>query len=1152
MLSDSMIAQSDFTQQNGRFRICKGFIEDSNGFQNKSDYDHNENSTMTLSMPGSRSISLQFSSFCTEKDNDVLRIFDGQDTNATLIGTYSGKAGPGTITSKDSFITLHFRSDKSIKCSGWKAKILIDMITPIAVKFSQTGNAIPKPSCLDSIFRFALNQSIPCDSINVNNTSIVGPGNPSIRMIKAINCSNGKCSMVEITTTPGLYLNGTYTLTHVHGYRDYCDSAYRLTSIFKISISNCPIVVQLSSNKDTLCKGECIKITLSVKGGGSTKYKYTWIPSTLKGKGPFTQCLTQNTRYIVLVEDGSSTPGRDTLTIVVLSPPSAQKDTQVCYYSSNFTLRASPPGGKWKGPGIVNAQTGEFKPSLVWGNAIVYYQIGSCNDTVIVSVTAPSNLENAFCPSPLSFPVYWYWPAGGTWTGPKISSAGIFKPDTAGKYVVTYTWKGCTSSKIIYVQSLKVLKYDTVCESLTKATLTFSPKGAYPNYFAGLANYYTGDYNPSLMGGPKNYTIIYVVQGGCRDTTRLTLLPSDAGLNDTFCPLAGAQSLKFFRPNTNYSWKSKGINGTGTIYDPSWWKPGKSNKDTLVFTSPRCTDKKMVYIIDNKILQPDTLFFCKEDSTSLLSLKGVKTSIEGGKWSGNGVVNMRYFNPRITGVGKFSIVYASKGCSDTLPVVVRDKPKIQLDTSMCINNNAILLYKKDVNGIFWGLGITHSKGIFNPLIAKEGTHTIYYKSSAGCLNQTTIKVDTVLPISIVKSKPFCFKDSLFGLSVSPTGGNWSGTGIQKGKFNPAFAGQGKHKVYYTLNTNACKTLDSLNVFVNSPLLLEISPAIDSVCYGKIVEIQALLTGGNAQQYQIQWSHGQTGNKTFYVATQSGQLTVIGTDGCSDYATAQTRILVHPRIWSIATTNPPVCKGLNGWALVNLGNGNPAIRKWFHDPVYKKDILVAPAGNRYRITLTDKTTGCFGDTAIELPGYEAIQADFMLQKSTSDDCLTPLDQTATFFNQCTGGTKGTWFWGDGTSNLFIPTENPSHAFDGLRLSYKILLAIENEGGCKDTAIHTICYKDTIFAYIPNSFTPNGDGINDYLDCRFYGAYFLEFYIVNRWGQLVFKSNTLSKKWDGQYNGKDCPEGVYGIFVNYKGNHQAKKTLSSSITLLRPKS
>ena len=76
------ISQTIQNQQNGRYRICKGKIRDSEKGKNTGYYDHNEKLIMTLALPGAKNITLLFKSFCTEKDNDILKIYDGKDTNS--------------------------------------------------------------------------------------------------------------------------------------------------------------------------------------------------------------------------------------------------------------------------------------------------------------------------------------------------------------------------------------------------------------------------------------------------------------------------------------------------------------------------------------------------------------------------------------------------------------------------------------------------------------------------------------------------------------------------------------------------------------------------------------------------------------------------------------------------------------------------------------------------------------------------------------------------------------------------------------------------------------------------------------------------------------------------------------------------------------
>jgi gliding motility-associated-like protein len=70
------------------------------------------------------------------------------------------------------------------------------------------------------------------------------------------------------------------------------------------------------------------------------------------------------------------------------------------------------------------------------------------------------------------------------------------------------------------------------------------------------------------------------------------------------------------------------------------------------------------------------------------------------------------------------------------------------------------------------------------------------------------------------------------------------------------------------------------------------------------------------------------------------------------------------------------------------------------------------------------------------------------------------------------------------------------------------------------------------FVPNTFTPNGDGRNDLL--KVYGNYMatLEFRIFNQWGELIFYTNDLAKGWDGKINGRLAPGGPYAYWAKGK--------------------
>lgn len=86
---------------------------------------------------------------------------------------------------------------------------------------------------------------------------------------------------------------------------------------------------------------------------------------------------------------------------------------------------------------------------------------------------------------------------------------------------------------------------------------------------------------------------------------------------------------------------------------------------------------------------------------------------------------------------------------------------------------------------------------------------------------------------------------------------------------------------------------------------------------------------------------------------------------------------------------------------------------------------------------------------------------------------------------------------------------------------------------------------------NTFTPNGDGINDKFFVKLTGYVSLNLLqIFNRYGQLVFSTKSVDDQWDGNMNGKNVPPGTYyWIFNGTDDYYHTKTTKSSSITIIR---
>ena len=87
------------------------------------------------------------------------------------------------------------------------------------------------------------------------------------------------------------------------------------------------------------------------------------------------------------------------------------------------------------------------------------------------------------------------------------------------------------------------------------------------------------------------------------------------------------------------------------------------------------------------------------------------------------------------------------------------------------------------------------------------------------------------------------------------------------------------------------------------------------------------------------------------------------------------------------------------------------------------------------------------------------------------------------------------------------------------------------------------------YIPNSFTPNGDGNNDLFLIYGEGIKTVNLKIFNRWGEMVFNSENQFLGWDGNYKGANQPVGVYvyEAQITFLDNRQTLRT--GSITLIR---
>lgn len=179
----------------------------------------------------------------------------------------------------------------------------------------------------------------------------------------------------------------------------------------------------------------------------------------------------------------------------------------------------------------------------------------------------------------------------------------------------------------------------------------------------------------------------------------------------------------------------------------------------------------------------------------------------------------------------------------------------------------------------------------------------------------------------------------------------------------------------------------------------------------------------------------------------------------------------------------------------------------------------------------------------LSGYirEQLQADF-----TYSPAQVFVGTQVDFSNLSTGNIATyAWSFGDSaTSNML----SPSHVY-GQAGSYAVTLIVSGLPACPDTATQTVVVEnDSLF--LPNVFSPNGDGINDVFNFRVPPAQGFVLNVYDRWGNLVHTSLNPNDKWDGtRGNGQPVPEGVYYYAIQVIGIEDVVIDQAGWVTVVR---
>jgi len=543
------------------------------------------------------------------------------------------------------------------------------------------------------------------------------------------------------------------------------------------------------------------------------------------------------------------------------------------------------------------------------------------------------------------------------------------------------------------------------------------------------------------------------------------------------------------------------------------------------------------------------------------------------------------------------LVTTDSGCTDTISKVVVVDPNPQVDfnvSNVCLYDSAYFLDNTIINspGVLaswlWDLGDGNGSAQQNPvhLYATEGNYTItlIVTSTDGCVDTASQQlIIHPIPEANFTKQNVCEYDTAFFVDASTlsagniVGWDWDlGDGNSTNVQNPNndYASHGQYQVQLIITTDS-GCVDS----ITRQIIIHPKPTaaftVDDICVyepavfsdSSVVPSPGVIVswnydfGDNTIPSTLQNpSHDYTTYDTLII-TQ-----IVATDsGCLDTAWEELIIHPQPQTWFVSDTTKgceylpvqfsdsttiPGGYTITGWSW-DLGD-NTSSTEQHPDNVYSSIDLWTPG--LFTITLvTTSSVGCV-DTLVQLNMIEAWPvpiADF----TDDPNPATILFPYITFDNLSEGGSFYYWDMGDGFTYQTGSDSNYTHNYSNIDTGiYIVELITENIYGCLDTAYDSVNVRGDYILFVPNTFTPNNDGLNDFFfpqGIGFRDLASLEFLIFDRWGDLIFKSENIHDKWDGRANGGrfEAQQDVYVWLIlaaDYKG---VKHKYVGHVTLIR---
>jgi large repetitive protein len=416
-----------------------------------------------------------------------------------------------------------------------------------------------------------------------------------------------------------------------------------------------------------------------------------------------------------------------------------------------------------------------------------------------------------------------------------------------------------------------------------------------------------------------------------------------------------------------------------------------------------------------------------------------------------------------------------------------------------------------------------------------GTYTGTLTDSNGCTTtiSTTVEEAPIYELQEVVKNISCFgkNDGFIQLNIiggkSPLKIQW-GHGPQEPVLNNLPKG-----IYSVLITDAEGCVIQKEFVINEPqpldLLGNVTDALncDNPNSGSI----SIIPSGGTPPYIFNWSNGERSQNISGLAAGSYSLELIDAMGCKiirQFTVIQPKALEM----NVSRTTERICnpRGLKSNFNLSISGGiAPYSTNWSRGTITNDGLTMETQElGIFTVTITD-SRGCSLTQRFEVVEKDPLIPDFEFSSESYD---LHYENLANFNVQFTNSSIGKykeliWEFGDGSISL---DDSPQHRYSKAG-TYTVTLKLKDLEGCVVMKTKIITITD-FFLEIPNVFTPNNDGVNDFFIPRFKFIKDIHFLIMNKWGELIFEAKDLeSFGWDGKYKGANSSVGNYVYKIRF---------------------